>query len=121
MNPLHCSCNAAQPVLLGLPAQRLIGCAYPPFAYGLCAGTCVLAVICQSASGLEVKAGLGGCAGYADGAQFALRSTFYVHLELLMKAHQVFGVACVAPCLGHAALHASPFDDGNALRSDYRD
>jgi hypothetical protein len=64
-------------VLLGLPSQHLIGCAYPLFAYGLCVGACVLALICQSVRGLRVAAGLGGCAGQVNGALFSFKSSFF--------------------------------------------
>ena len=74
---MHRSCNAAELVLLGLPSQHLIGSAYPLFACGLCVGACVLALICQSVRGLLVAAGLAGCAGQVNGAQFSFKNGFF--------------------------------------------
>ena len=47
-------------------------------------------MICQSARGLEVTAGLGGCASYADGAQFSLGITFFRFTQNFSGRHNKF-------------------------------
>ena len=64
-------------MLIGLSAQHLIGCAYRLLSPGLCPEVCVPVLIGQSARGLAVEAGLGGCADRSNGAQFLSKSAFF--------------------------------------------
>ena len=62
--------------MIGSLAQHLIGRAYQLFSLGLCLEACFPVLICQSARGLAVEVGLGGCADSGDGAQFLSKNTF---------------------------------------------
>ena len=108
-------------MLIGLSAQRLIGCAYRLFSLGLCPGACVPVLIGQSARGLAKEAGLGGCADRGDGAQFLSKSTLFKFTAIfLVRPANGRELRAQFQDLGHAVLHESPLDVGHALWSDLR-
>ena len=106
----------------GAPTQRLIGCTYELFVWGLCIGACVLALIRQLERGLAMQVGLGCCAGRRDGPPFSFSIKFF----RFPRNFSLIGLSTLENCafsfeiLENAALHASPSDGGDALWSDLR-